>query len=300
MSRPLLRALCLLATACVVSAAGVITPATAAAPSLPVESVRLMEVTGKVVIGVTGEVSGVEITSELKAPLRDALLAQARGWKFKPISVQGQPSVAQAAFRLVLAATKNGDDYLVRMDGIDFGDGADKTAVVPDGTPAEITGKLLSPPQYPPELMKQGHSGGVLVAILVGADGRPEQVQVVQSLAHDFTRHGSDGFARRVMKSLEYSAVAAARRWTFNVPPSLATAPPEQRTVVVPIVYIVRYDVSKPGYWIPVLRGPRNPANWLPPERTGQLAFGTGGSGAPVGVDSPYRMLTPIGGTTLH
>lgn len=270
------------------------------APSVPVEKVRLMEVRGKVVIGLAGEVAAAEITSELTPPLRDALLAQVRGWKFKPISVQGRPSPAATTFKLVLAATPDGDDYRVRVDGIDFGDGTDKTAVVPDGMPARITGKDLAPPSYPIDLVKQGHSGGVLLAILVGADGKPEQVHVVQSLAHDFTRHGSDGYARRVMKLLEQSSVSAAKRWRFDVPASLATASPEQRTVVVPVVFMVRYDVSKPGYWIPVLRGPRNPAGWLPPDRTEHLAFGTGGSGAPSGIDSPYRMLTPIGGTTLQ
>ena len=107
-----------------VATAGFLALATRAAPTaaVAIESVRLMEVTGKVLIGVAGEVTAVEITSELTPPLRDALLAQARGWKFKPIIMQGRPSAAQAAFRLVLAATEKGGEYEVRIDGIDFGD----------------------------------------------------------------------------------------------------------------------------------------------------------------------------------
>lgn len=265
-----------------------------------IEAVRLMEVHGTVVIGVDGAVAAVELTTErLPAQLRDALLVQARGWRFRPITVKGKPSQAKTRFQLVLAATPDGENFRVKVDGVEFGDPTDKAAVVPDGMPAVITGKRLTPPTYPHPLLMSGRSGGVLLAILVDARGRAEKVQVLQSMAHDFDGRRGDGDARRTMKSLEANAVSAARGWTFEVPASAASAPPEQRTVLVPVIYMIRYDVSQPGYWIPVRRGPRHTADWLPPGRSEGFAMAASGSGQPMAIDSPFKMLKPVAGTTL-
>jgi TonB family protein len=284
-------------------AAAVAVPSSAAggpAEAVPVENLRLMEVEGQVVIGVDGSVVAAEVTTARVTPvLRDALLASARGWKFRPVTVNGVPTVARTGFRVMLAASPDGESYRVRVDGVDFSDRGSKDVVHPDGVAPAITGRRLGPPQYPQALQVQDRTGAVMLAILVGADGRAEDVQVVQSLAHDFRNHGNDKSARRTMRALEANAVGAARHWTFNVPPALASAPPAERTVMVPVVYTIRYDVSQPGYWIPVQRGPRVRVPWLPAERNSGLALGSSSGGTPSPLDSPYRLLTPLAGTTL-
>lgn len=280
-----------------------LSPATRAAeaPAPAVETLKLMEVRGNVVIGLDGAVVSADITTaQMPAPLRESLLAIVRGWRFEPIRLRGVPTQAQTGFKMVLAARQDGDNYKVRVDGVDFGDAKDKAALVPDGVKAPIVGKLLTPPNYPQDLMMRGLSGGVMVAVLVGANGRTERAQVVQSLAHDFGRSRSNNAALRTMHALESSALAAVKNWTFDISPERAAAPPKERTVIVPIIFMVDYDVSQPGYWVPVRRGARRPVEWMPPESSEGLALGASSSGAPMDIDSPFKMLSPASGTALN
>ena len=278
-------------------------PVKAATPADPpaLETLRLMEVEGKVLIAADGSVVSAEVTTQrVAAPLREALLAKARDWHFKPVRVKGQLVQAQTSFRLVLAAKQVGEGFDVRIDGSSFGDDNNPNATLPDGVVALITGKKLSPPIYPQSLMMTGRTGSVMLAILVGADGRAEKVQVMRSLTHDFKGHLGEKTSRNTMRILEANAVAAARGWTFNVPPARATASPSERTVTVPVVYEIRYDVSQPGYWIPVHRGESRPIEWLPAERSQGIAFGGAGASRISAFDSPYQLLQPAAGTTLN
>jgi TonB family protein len=266
----------------------------------PIEAVRLMEVHGNVTIEVDGTVAEAEVTTT-RAPeaVRNALLAKARAWRFQPVSLQGRPSRVRTSFHIVLAASREGDDYRVVIDGLTFGDPFEKGAVMPDGIHGPVAIDRIVPPQYPSDLQRQGRSGGVMLAILVGTDGRPERVQVLQSLAYDFGSGQGGKAVRRTMRILEANAMAAAKRWRFKVPAELARLGPEHRTVRVPIIYTLLYDVGQPGYWIPVQRGPRHRAEWLPAKRTDDVALAASGSGTPVGMESAFTLLAPATGTTL-
>jgi hypothetical protein len=269
-------------------------------PEPPIESVRLMEVHGNVTIGVDGTVADAEVTTT-RAPeaLRNALLAKARAWRFQPVSLQGRPSLVRTSFHIVLAATPDGDDYRVVIDGLSFGDPFEKGVVMPDGTHGPVAIERIVAPQYPIELQRQDRTGGVMLAILVGMDGRPERVQVLQSLAYDFGSGLGEKAVRRTMRILEDNAMGAAKRWRFKVPAELARLGPEHRTIRVPVVYMLQYDVSQPGYWIPVQRGPRRRADWLPAKGTEDAPLAASGSGAPVGMESAFTLLAPATGTTL-
>jgi hypothetical protein len=259
-----------------------------------------MHIKGKLVIGVDGAVVSVDLgTDRLTPSLHDALLAKVRGWRFKPLRVKGTPVQAATGFHLVLAAVQQGEGYDVRVDGAYFGDPEDATAVLPDGTAAPITGRKLTPPKYPAELQRRGRTGKVHLAVLVRANGTVEDVQVLQSLAYDFEEQLGDDTSRSIMRSLEANAIAAARRWTFDVPPARVAAGPSERTVIVPVVYLLQYNVSLPGVWFPVRRGPERPVAWLPPERSKGLALSGRGAGSPSPLDSPYQILQPATGTLL-
>lgn len=277
-------------------------PATSAAPVQPpaLETLRLMQVEGRVLIAADGTVSSAAVSTERVTPqLRDAVLAKARAWRFKPFLVHGQAVQTQTKFRLVLAAKQEAEVFDVRIDDVSFGDSDDSAAVLPDGVPAPITGKRLNPPAYPRDLQMSDRTGEVLLAILVSADGRAEKVQVVRSLAHDFKGRLGENASRHTMRVLEANAVIAARQWTFNIPAARAAAGPAERTVTVPVTYTIRYDVSQPGYWIPVHRGEFHPADWLPSRGSSGFAFGGAASGTVSALDSPYKLLQPAAGTTL-
>lgn len=74
------------------------------------------------------------------------------------------------------------------------------------------------PPRYPPQALRRGESGTVLVRVRVGADGTPEDVSIADS-------SGS--------RLLDRAALEAVRRWRFT--PATANGRPVADTVQVPI-----------------------------------------------------------------
>lgn len=272
-----------------------------AQPAAAIESLRVTDASGELVIAPDGTVVSVELkTPNLPDALRNSLLAAAQAWRFSPIRIDGKPTEARTGFRMSLAARPEGDRLKVRMEAVNFANPPEAGAIVPDGEMAPITGKVLVPPKYPNEQMMRGVSGSVLVAILVGADGKAEQVHAVQSQVYDFDKDRSDKATARAIKAFEASALAAVKQWRFGVPPERAGAAPEKRTSTVTMVFTVDLHDSRPGYWTPVRRGARHPAPWLPSERTQHLAMGAMGGGGPADLDSPFRLLTPVEGTTLQ
>ena len=57
------------------------------------------------------------------------------------------------------------------------------------------------PPRYPPQMLRRGIQGEVMLRILVSADGRPEKIEVEKSSGH---------------REFDRSAMQAARNWRFN------------------------------------------------------------------------------------
>ena len=103
----------------------------------------------------------------------------------------------------------------------------------PDALPAEVPaageampadqGAVLvhsPPPDYPARSLRRGDSGEVLVRALVGADGRPRQVEVARSSSH---------------RALDQAAVRAVRRWRFE--PATRQGLPVSQVVQVPVAF---------------------------------------------------------------
>lgn len=76
------------------------------------------------------------------------------------------------------------------------------------------------PPAYPGRSLRRGDSGEVLVRALVGADGRPRQVEVARSSSH---------------RALDQAAVRAVRRWRFE--PARRQGRPVSQVVQVPVAF---------------------------------------------------------------
>lgn len=71
-----------------------------------------------------------------------------------------------------------------------------------DIAPSEnISYRKLRPPKYPPQAIRQQQQGKVMLKVLVGADGTPEEITVEKS-------SGS--------RLLDQAAIAAVKTWVFN------------------------------------------------------------------------------------
>ena len=75
-------------------------------------------------------------------------------------------------------------------------------------------------PRYPREALRSGESGTVLLRVHVGADGRPTQVDLVESSRS---------------RSLDRAATEAVRRWRFR--PAQRNGQPVPGVVQVPIAF---------------------------------------------------------------
>ncbi len=263
------------------------------------EHLVLMHVTGTLAIEPDGHVGNVTFTSTFDPAVRAGLEAKMRDWKFAPIRVGGEARRAETGFDVRLAAQKVGDSFVVRLDGTNFDGGNANNAVVPDGVSAPITAKRMAPPAYPQDLMMSGKTGRVRLVIRIAADGHVEDVVAAQSLAFDFRGREPESVARKSIRVFERNAIIAARRWTFNVPPGRAERGPEAMTVATDVEYLIQYDTMVAGQWVPVQRAPSRTIDWLPRDRADAAVSGSGGAGSIAGLESPYRLLTPVNGNVV-
>ena len=85
-------------------------------------------------------------------------------------------------------------------------------------------------PPYPPQALRQGIDGTVVLLIDVGADGKPTQVVVDHS---------------EPAGVFDATAIATARHWTFN--PALEHGKPVAGQVKVPITFEARRATPRPA-----------------------------------------------------
>ena len=226
----------------------------------PLETVTTMHVDGQILIDTEGRVESFEVATKLAEPLQAALLKLVKQWRFNPVMVDGVARRAGARMRVVLAAAREGDGYRVHIDNVVFPyDKEFEPSTVVD--PEHITGRQLDRPTYPIVLQMHAVEGTVLLAILVSPDGRASEVTALQSMLFDV--RGNDKAMRKAIALMETSARMTARRWKFNVPPTKQGAPLSERTVFVPVEYVMEAEVA-PGQWRTVVRVPKRQIQWLP------------------------------------
>jgi TonB family protein len=85
--------------------------------------------------------------------------------------------------------------------------------------------RQLAPPKYPAEALAAQQSGNVVLRVLVGADGKPLQVEVERSSE---------------VASLDAAAIESVEHWQFN--PGMRAGQPVEGWVLVPISF--RHDES--------------------------------------------------------
>jgi hypothetical protein len=275
-------------------------PAVPAVTIAPLQDVLTMRVDSRVTLDAKGGLVSFSVETPIPENVRSKLDNVVQHWRFAPVLADGVARQVTTRMRITLAATRDGENYRVKVDNVIFpGDAGAAKAATRDATPDLITGKHLLPPGYPLGLMRQGVSGTVLLGMRVGADGRVEEVVSVQSALKDV--RGRPEVLAKAIKLFEQSATTAARRWTFNVPANLAALTPSDRTVVVPVNYIMdREEKDAPGQWRTEVRTARRDMAWLD-GRAGLQHAGVSdvADGETIAVASTVRLETDVVGAVI-
>lgn len=284
--------------------------ALAAKPRVPsrLESVLTMRVDGELVITPEGKVDEVTLETKMDPAIKDLLEARVRQWTFKPVVVDGQARRARSALRVTLAASRReGEDgYLVRVDNAIFPNAEEdkpkaknNSGIVADMPTARITVLSMAPPMYPESMMRYGVSGKVLLGLRIGANGKVEAVEPIQSML--FNVRGRDRNLEAAIKAFERAAVGKARAWTFQVAAKDGTPSVRDLTHTVPVVFLMQGDTDEPKeVWRTVVRTPKTELSWLP-RREGFNTPGVSdvGSGESMPVASRLQLAQDVVGAVL-
>lgn len=297
----------ILSAVLVASAAGTALAAKPGAPSR-LESVLTMRVDGELVISPEGKVDEVSLESQIDPAIKSLLEARVRQWSFRPVVIDGQARRARSALRITLAATRReGEDgYLVRVDNAIFPDAdddkpkaKDNRGVVADMPTARVTVVSMAPPNYPMSMMMHGVSGKVLLGLRIGADGRVEAVEPIQSML--FNVRGRDRNLEAAIKEFERTAVGKAKSWRFQVAAKDGAPSVRDLTHTVPVVFLMQGHTDQPKeIWQTVVRTPKQDLSWLP-KREGVNTPGVSdvGSGESMPVASRLELAQDVVGAML-
>ena len=211
-----------------------------------------LRVSGSLVVGPDGEVASHELDPE--APLTPALKAfvddSIRGWRFKPVLVDGKPVRAKVPMSLRLVA-KRADDgkFSVTIASTYFGSEDDLA------TTDRLRSIRLSPPRFPKGALMMGGKGVVYLVVQVGRDGKVTNVDAEQV---NLRVAGTEGQMASLRKQFTDAAVRAARGWTFTIPTTGPEANDATWLVRVPVDYRLEDERQRGNGWDTYIPGPRN------------------------------------------
>lgn len=217
-----------------------------------------MLLTGTIVVAPDGHVSGYVIDHADKVEAHAIALVNDNvpKWTFEPVLRDGHPVTAKARMSLRVVARPMGDgSYALSINGTHFG------RKVPG---EQITYKERGLPRYPMQAVFRRVGGTVYLLLRVGRQGQVEEAAAEQV---NLTVVASDQDMKQWREILARSALAAARKWTFNVP---ATGNERNQThwiARVPVNYsMARRDDSRLeryGTWESYVPGPRELVPWV-------------------------------------
>lgn len=255
-----------------------------------------MLVTGNVLIEPDGSVSGWEIDQKEKLPpyVVGLVDGSASAWKFEPVVIDGKPRKAKArmSLRVVLNQLDSGDYRLAIRNGY-FGQNAMTSE---ERRATMLTDRVRSldmrPPGFPMQASEKGVQGTVYLVLRINRQGTVEDVLAEQV---NLKATGSAREMRRMRSILAAPAVAAARRWVFQVPTTGEEAGKEYWSVRVPVKYAFT-DVREADYgqWEAYMPGPKQEIPWLqddPDAAQGPDAMIAGGVYM---VGEGMKLLTPL------
>ena len=197
-----------------------------------------MLVTGMVLVGADGHVTGWEIDQREKLPVAVVNLIEqsAPVWRFEPTLVDGQPRQVKAPMSLRLVANRlDNGNYRIAIRSGHFGeDTLDWDGRKAAGGTDTLQAVDLRPPTYSLDALHMGVQGTVYLVLRIDRQGRVADVVTEQV---DLRIVGSENQMRTMRNLLAKPALLAARKWTFQVPTTGDAAGQDEWSARVPVDY---------------------------------------------------------------
>lgn len=255
-----------------------------------------MTLSGVIDIGRDGQVEAFSLdhSDKVDASLASFVDKAVGQWRFEPVTRAGEAVQARTLVRMRLMADNMQDSGMrVRLVDATFSDTFD--GPVADARKDEVTRRKMSPPSYPTAAAETNGQGTVLLLVKVDRNGKVAEAVAEQV---NLTVIGTARFMERTRDVLSRSAIAAARRWTFNPPTEGELVDLDHWTVRVPVTFSISDREERYGRWEAYIPGPRHAAPWL---ETGDVAVAGAdllpdGAVSMVGIKPKGpRLLTPLG-----
>lgn len=233
------------------SAGATDSPVAAADYAAPVEG--FMQLTGRITVDDDGRVSGYAIdhVDQVSDEARSFLARQIATWRVEcDEDVRLLTKAVKFTARLRASPVDDGV-YRLWVDGVHLDE--------PLPSAQRLSVKRKRWPEYPRGMARTGASGTVYMLLLIGADGRTEDVFAEQV---DLTAVPPDP-ADIPRHQLEFiaSAAAAARHWRFELPVEGPYARVPQ-AVRVPFGFFMHGREVRYGEWQYLVRGVRRSPPW--------------------------------------
>ena len=255
--------------------------ASASTQAAPAAEFRL-RVIGELVVDRDGNVQDYSLEAG-QAPLIENLIEKSvAAWKFEPVQLDGKPVVARTRMSMSILASPAGDDYVLKVDDVWFGD-------------FKSTGRI-TPPRYPVKAIKERVEARVMLTARIDADGKVVDVHPYQT---SLSRKGQEARWRRLFEEVSMDAV---RTWTYE-PDQLDGKPRALTTVQIPIEFTVTEGMTDKARardnlrWRSYIPGPVTPAPWV--DASSVAAVGDLEDGRAGPLDSPFKLRTDVLGKTL-
>ncbi|SEI45267.1 energy transducer TonB [Frateuria terrea] len=217
-------------------------------------------VDGTLVLAKNGTVQTVQIKDEARygKPIADMVRKAALQWLFYPVLREGQPVLAKIDMhvRVVLQKAPDGN-YTARIKGATFGDMDAKST---DALSNAESNKRIAP-RYPIDAARAGVQGTVYLALRIDRSGHVTDAVAEQV---NLANIGPDSALRQFRDEMAKTTLAAARRWTYQVPTTGRLASQDHWTARVPVTYTLndRGEANPDSVWRTYVPGPYTKAPW--------------------------------------
>lgn len=222
--------------------------------------------------------AGKGLTAEVSALVEKRV----RAWRFEPILVDGKPVAAKTRLRLDLRAEPVAAGYRLRVNGMGF------------GTPVRDSSRM-QPPEYPAEARQAGLEARVTLVVTLDAAGNVADAAIGST---SLSVRGSPRVLSRWAALFEKTALAAARKWKFQLTEEVGGHAVERTVMRVPVDYRLRSRDDNDDGWHMLLP--------VPGRGTVQGADGamlaaapSPPEGQPQALDSRFRLKDAVIGTLL-
>jgi TonB family protein len=158
--------------------------------------------------------------------LQDAAVAGIKTWRFNPAQKDGKPIASDEIIPIAFALRP---DALLKISGGTLDairvSPPEKASAASADRPAteDVTFRIMHPPKYPEEAVKQKLSGELSLKVLVDERGTPQSIDI---------DHSDPPEAAKVFAN---ASIEAIMQWRFN--PAIKDGKPHEGYVLVPITF---------------------------------------------------------------